>query len=196
MYHKLNVMKKILIAFCVFSISCTILNAQDFKVGLKAGANFTKIDGASLSKEYKLNYHAGAFIELELNKKIGLQPEFLLSQSEAQIINNGTITYPKSDFKLNYLNIPILLKYKIGKILVLNVGPQYSILLNKNDNVINNTVNAFKDGDFAMVGGIQLNFKYLRFYGRYNIGLNNINDINSSENWKSQQLQLGLGFRF
>lgn len=189
-------MKKILIALCVFSVSIITVNAQDFKIGVKAGANFTKIDGASLTKEYKLNYHAGAFIELELNKKIGLQPEFLLSQSQAQTVGSGSIIPPNSDFKLNYLNIPILLKYKIGKVLVLNLGPQYSILLNKNDNLITNTASAFKDGDFAMCGGLQLNFKYLRFYGRYNIGLNNINDISSSENWKSQQLQLGLGFRF
>lgn len=189
-------MKKILIALCAFSMSIIYSNAQDFKIGLKAGANFTKIDGASLSKEYKLNYHAGAFIELELNKKIGLQPEFLLSQSEAQVINSGSITYPNANFKMNYLNIPLLLKYKIGKIVVLNVGPQYSILLNKNDNIINNTVSAFKDGDFAMVGGVQFNFNYLRIYGRYNIGLSNINDISNSENWKSQQLQVGLGFRF
>ncbi|MCX6209433.1 MAG: porin family protein [Bacteroidetes bacterium] len=189
-------MKKILIVLCVFCFSNQITNAQDFKVGLKAGANFTKVDGASLKNEFKLNYHAGVFFELELNKKIGLQPEVLLSQSEAQYINNGVITYPNTSYKLNYLNIPILLKYKIGKIVVLNVGPQYSILINKNDDFAGTGVKAFKEGDFAMVGGIQLNFKYLRFYGRYNIGLNNINDINSSENWKSQQLQVGLGFRF
>ena len=47
-----------------------------------------------------------------------------------------------------------------------------------------------------MIGGAQLNFKYMRIYGRYAIGLNNINDLSESNKWKSQQIQLGLGFKF
>jgi hypothetical protein len=46
-----------------------------------------------------------------------------------------------------------------------------------------------------MVGGIQLNFSVLRIYGRYNVGLTNINEVSDQNKWKSQQLQLGLGFK-
>ncbi len=192
-------MKKTIIALCALCFSTTLTNAQDFKMGLKAGANFTKIDGKALKDEYKLNYHAGVFFEIELNKKIGLQPEVLLSQTKVEtniVLNPLGQELPNSSAKLNYLSIPILFKYKIGKVVVLNIGPQYSILLNNDATFWGGAQKTFKDGDFAMVGGVQFNFKYLRLYGRYNIGLNSINDISNSENWKSQQLQLGLGFRF
>lgn len=190
-------MKKVILITCLYCLLSNLLTAQGFKIGLKAGANFTKIDAVSFTDEFKLSYHAGAFIELDFNKKIGIQPEFLLSQSEAKLASSGSvISPPNTDYKLNYLSIPILLRYKIGKILVLNVGPQYSILLNGNDNVVASGTKAFKDGDFAMVGGLQLGFNFLRFYARYHIGLKNINDISSSNNWKSQQIQAGIGFRF
>jgi hypothetical protein len=53
-----------------------------------------------------------------------------------------------------------------------------------------------RDGDFAMVLGGQINLSVLRIYGRYNIGLQNINDIDSKDKWTNQQIQLGLGLRF
>jgi hypothetical protein len=46
-----------------------------------------------------------------------------------------------------------------------------------------------------MIGGLQLNLSRLRVYGRYNIGLTNINDIDEKDKWKNQQIQLGLGVK-
>lgn len=189
-------MKKTIISIAII-LAANSVKAQKFNIGLKAGANIGKISGTSFSSEYKLSYHAGAFMSFDFNKKIGIQPEVLFSQTHATTVSSGVILPPNNaDYSLNYLSIPLLLRYKFGKVIVLNVGPQYSILLNKNDNVIKNGSNAFTDGDFAMVAGLQLDFKYLRFYGRYNIGLNNINDLSSSDKWKSEQIQLGVGFRF
>jgi hypothetical protein len=55
---------------------------------------------------------------------------------------------------------------------------------------------AFKDGDFALVLGGQLNFNFLRVYGRYNIGLKNLNDVGNQDKWTNQQIQMGVGLRF
>jgi hypothetical protein len=60
---------------------------------------------------------------------------------------------------------------------------------------LQNGKSAFKSGDFAMVAGAQVNLKMLRIYGRYNIGLQNINDIDQKDKWTNQQIQLGLGVR-
>jgi hypothetical protein len=46
-----------------------------------------------------------------------------------------------------------------------------------------------------MAGGLQLNLKLLRLYGRYNVGLADISDISNSDKWKSQQLQFGVGLK-
>ena len=103
--------------------------------GIKAGTNFTKIDGQSFKDGYKLSFQGGLFMELDFNKKIGIQPEFLFSQIKSEN-NTGVInyTFQNNEVNLNYLSIPILFRYKVAKILVLNVGPQYSFLLNKSDN--------------------------------------------------------------
>ncbi|MFY7900037.1 MAG: hypothetical protein ACOVNY_07620, partial [Chitinophagaceae bacterium] len=84
----------------------------------------------------------------------------------------------------------------IGNLVTLNLGPQFGILINQDKSLVRNGEEAFKNGDFSMVGGVQLNFKVLRVYGRYNIGLSNLNDIDNQEKWKTQQLQLGLGLKF
>jgi len=46
-----------------------------------------------------------------------------------------------------------------------------------------------------MVGGLQFNLKLLRVYGRYNIGMKNINQIDQKDKWTSQQIQVGVGLR-
>jgi hypothetical protein len=54
---------------------------------------------------------------------------------------------------------------------------------------------AFKKGDFALLGGAQLNIGGIKVGGRYQVGLNNINDIDDQDKWKNQGWQLYAGFR-
>ena len=88
-----------------------------------------------------------------------------------------------------------MLRINTGKLVTLHVGPQYSILVSNSKTFVQNGSDAFKNGDFAMVAGLQLNLGSLRVYGRYNIGLSNLNDIDNKEQWKSQQIQVGLGLK-
>ncbi len=190
-------MKKIILVCSTILFITITTKAQDASVGIKAGTNFTKIDGQSFNDGYKTSFQGGLFMELDFNKKIGIQPEFLYSETKSENIPGALpYTFQNSEVNLNYLTIPILFRYKIAKVLVLNVGPQYSLLLNKSDNKLVGGSEPFKSSDFAMIGGAQLNFRYLRLYGRYAIGLNNINDLSESNKWKSQQIQLGVGFKF
>ncbi|MBY0348493.1 MAG: outer membrane beta-barrel protein [Hydrotalea flava] len=189
-------MKKIIVltigVFCLTAIA----QAQGFRAGIKAGGNLTKIDGQTFDQGFQLSYQVGGFAEIDFNKKFGIQPELLWSQSATKSATFSGIFPPDQNIKLDYLTIPVLLRYNVGKLVTFNLGPQFGILLNKNDNLLVNGQNAFKSGDFAMVGGVQLNFNVLRIYGRYAVGLNNLNDVSNQNNWKSQQIQMGMGFRF
>lgn len=197
-------MKKVVFAFLMLFFVVINLQAQGgFKLGIKAGANLNQISGQSFKDGYDLSYHLGGFAEIDFNKRWGIQPEVLWSQSKTTRSSGFNSIYqnvfnPSGDqqIKLDYLAIPILLRYNVGKVLTLNAGPQFGILLNQNDNLLVNGKNAFKKGDFAMVFGTQLNFNFVRVYGRYNIGLQNINDIDNKEKWTNQQIQLGVGLRF
>lgn len=191
-------MKKI-IAIAILSIALSgVANAQRFSVGGKAGANLTKITGKAFKEEFNLGYHLGAFAEIDLNQKWGIQPELIWNQVNAQrasgidsVLNNWQNN--TGSIQLRYLTIPILLRYNVGNLVTLHLGPQFGILASKDKTLWNNSKEAFKSGDFAMVGGVQINLKGLRAYGRYNVGLSNINDIDNQDKWKSQQLQFGVG---
>lgn len=192
-------MKKLIVLAVALLSVATMANAQ--RIGVKAGANLNKVSGQAFKDGFDLGYHLGVFAEIDLNKKWGIQPELLFNQVNTKpssasfdsVLNgwqNNT-----SSIKLNYLTIPILLRYNVNSMFSLNAGPQFGILLNKDQSLWANSKEAFKSGDFAMVLGAQVNLKLARVYARYNIGLSNINDINNSDSWKSQQIQLGVGIR-
>lgn len=191
-------MKKI-IFLCVVALAITAFNAnaQGFHLGIKAGGNATKLDGQPFSDGFKFAYHAGAFAEINFNHKWGIQPELLFSQSQAKTLDNvNQITFPSNThLQLNYLSIPILLNFSPGKLVTFQLGPQFSILMNKNDNLTTSAQNAFKNGDLAIAGGVQFNLGTLKLYGRYAIGLNDVNDVSDQDKWKSQQIQAGVALK-
>ena len=86
------------------------------------------------------------------------------------------------------------MNYKLlGNFLVLQAGPQFGILIDNSRTLLQNGGDAFKKGEFAMVGGVQLKLASLRIQGRYNIGLNNISDIDNQDRWKNQGFQVSVG---
>ena len=192
--------KKIILAVMAFSFIAITSQAQGVRLGAKLGANLNKLSGKSFNEEFDLNYHVGGFLEIDFSKKFGIQPEVYFNQASTTRSSGFAAIYTENpnantDIKLNYLSIPILLRYNVGKMVTLQLGPQFSILMNNDRPLLDEGKEAFKNGDFAMAGGLTLNLKMLRVYGRYNIGLTNINDIDEKDKWKNQQLQLGLGLR-
>lgn len=173
--------------------------AQGFHMGIKGGANLLKIDDKSFKDEFKFGYNLGAFAEINFNKKIGIQPELLWAQSTYRTATDIQQIIPESksdvDVKLNYLQIPILLNYRPVKILSLQAGPQFGILINEDNTLLQNGKDAFKKGDFSMLAGAQLNLGPLKAGARYAIGLNDINDISNNSEWKSRGWQLYVGLR-
>lgn len=183
-------MKKLSILFiAVLAIYGTVQAQKGFHLIAKGGANYGKIKGQAFKNGYNLGYHLGGSFEWDFSKKLGIQPEVLFSQ----VSSDGTT--PNQNAQLNYLSIPILLRINIGKLLTLNLGPEYSILMSQENTVLGNAGNAFKDGNFAMIGGIQLNLKTLRAHARYNIGLSDINQLGNADAYKSEQIQLGVGIK-
>ncbi|WP_202628716.1 porin family protein [Sediminibacterium soli] len=195
-------MKRIVLVFsAVIAFTAASYAQGGFRLGAKLGANLNKIEGQSFKDGFDLSYHLGGFAEIDFNKKWGIQPELLWNQTTGRRSNFNTlyptVTNPNGaeKVKLDYLSIPILLRYNVGNMLTLNAGPQFGILLNEDKTLLQNGQSAFKNGDFSMVFGGQLNFNFLRIYGRYNIGLQNINDIDNRDKWTNQQIQFGLGLR-
>lgn len=191
--------KKSLALLTIFLALASVSFAQGFNAGIKGGANIFKVDGKSFKEEYEFGYAVGAFAEINFSPKWGIQPEVLWSQTNFKTGNEFNDLYEDGvnnmEGKLNYIQIPLLLSYRPAKFISLQAGPQFGILINESRSVFQNGADAFKKGDFSMLGGVQLNLGSFRVGGRYVVGLNNINDIDDRDEWKNQGFQLYLGLK-
>lgn len=178
----------------------TLTFAQGFHVGVKGGVNMYKIDGRSFSDEFNHSYNAGLFTEINFSNKVGIQPEILWNQSQTRTSTRFKDIYDQGvgelkGVTLNYLSIPLLLNVSPSRFITFQAGPQFGVLINKDQNLLQNGKNAFKSGDLSMLGGVQLNLGGFKLGGRYTVGLTNINDIDNQDKWKNQGFQLYAGFR-
>jgi hypothetical protein len=179
----------------LFFIGSTAFS-QTFKLGIKGGANLGKISGKSFKDEYKLGYHIGGFATIGLGDKFAIQPEVVFNQVNTDTSTNFSEIYQFNHInkiKLHYLSIPILLNYNINRFITLQAGPQFGVLLDQNRNLLQNGGDAFKSGDFALTGGLQLNLLKFRVYGRFVGGQTNIDNVGDADTWKTSAIQLGVG---
>lgn len=199
--NKIIFMKARLATIVVALLLMQAASAQ-FRIGAKAGTNIVKVDGVSFKDQFRYGYHIGGFGEIVLthDKKLSLQPEVLFNQYSTSLDSNykniyeNIISSDQSKVKLNYLSIPILLNYKLVGPIHLQAGPAFSVLMNQDKNFLENGAEAFKNGDFSLIGGAQIRLSKIYVTGRYVVGLSNINDIDDQDKWKSQAFQLSLGF--
>ena len=189
-------MKTKLVILAILIITCDAALAQKIHVGIKGGANINKLVGKSFDDQFSFGYHVGGFFSVGLGKKFAIQPEVLFNQVNIDTSSNYSSVYQfnKVDIvQLKYMSIPILLNYKPVKYFTIQVGPQFGIMTNKSKSLVQNGKDAFKSGDFSMLGGVQVNISHLNIYARYAVGLSNLNNIDNKEKWKSQSIQLGVG---
>jgi Outer membrane protein beta-barrel domain len=187
---------KLLLTAAITIISLSAFS-QGFKIGAKGGATINKISGQTFKEKFTYGYHIGGFVTIKLSDKFAVQPEVLFNQVNVDTSSKFSAIYEfnkLSKVELKYLSIPLLLNYNAGKMLTLQAGPQFGILTNKSKTLVQNGKDAFKAGDFSMVGGVQLKLSSFRVYGRYVVGLNDLNDIDNKDKWKNQSIQLGVGF--
>jgi hypothetical protein len=186
------------LAVLIFSTA----HSQSFHLGIKAGANINKLSGQPFSDEFSYGYHVGGYSIIGLGNKWAIQPEVLFNQSSSDTSSEFSDIYTSlslnnlSKIKLSYLSIPILLNYNASKMITLQAGPQFGILLDQNVNLVQNGKDAFKKGNFGLVAGLQLKLAMFRVYGRYVVGLTNLNDIDNQDKWTGQGFQIGVGFTF
>src|SRR5690349_11599699 len=120
---KILFMKIRLPFFLVLLIAAQVSFAQ-FGLGIKAGANITKIDGRSFKDEFRYGYHLGGYATIGLGGRLSLQPEVLFNQYNTRTDSSFSNIYQNAfsgvtNVKLGYLSIPILLNYKLGSLLSL-----------------------------------------------------------------------------
>lgn len=211
-------MKRLLGISTIFALICTTtVSAQDddsrthIHGGLKAGFNFSSMireEEPNFDVDTKLGYVAGAFVAIPIGKFLGFQPEVLIS--EKGFNSNGTSIGGNYTFSrtTTYLDVPLLLQIKPSQHFTLLVGPQYSYILSKKDEVQSSDVvitdQVTYDNDditknlLGVVVGADIYIGHLLIFGRYNLDLrsNNGDGTQSVPEYKNQVFQIGAGLVF
>jgi len=191
-------MKPLLIFIIASGMAISTANAQGFQLGVKAGANLSKIDGVSFNDQFQLGYHAGVFSRIKFSKKWGIQPEVLFNQYNTKTVNDFAAVYSTENLKnlsLNYITIPMLLDFSPQKWISLQGGAQVGVMMDKSKSLLSNGEQAFSSGDVSLLGGVQFNLMAFKISGRYYQGLKNINNTGVDGSWKNKGFQISVGLR-
>jgi len=176
-----------------------------FRLGFNAGLNVNKIQGQSFKDEFRYNYNLRSFLQFNMSRKFGIQPEISFVQASSEQSNDFSDIYDDISLggsqlktKLNYLKIGSMLNLNVGPTqkIKLQFGPQWGMLLNEQVDSLKTTANIFKDGEFSLAGGIMFQLPFVHFGGRFEKGLTNINDIDNRDAWRSQSFQFFTGITF
>lgn len=203
---KILILPLLLSAFCLNAYSQKKKDPSDiesfFRLGFKGGLNLNKIEGKSFKDEFNYNYALGGFVQLNITRKLGLQPEINFVQTTAEQTNDITEVYDDLFFggdqkkaKLNYLKFAGLLNIDIGpsQRVKLQLGPQWGRLLNETADSLNSSQDVFKKNEFSALGGIMLQLPLFHIGTRYEIGLTDVNGTDNDNKWRSQAWQFFVG---
>ena len=166
-------------------------------VGAKGGLNVSNIIGSG-SQEFEskalMGFHAGGYVTFNFGRRVALQPELVYSTQGATLEGLA-----EEDMKLNYFNIPLMLKVMTNKGLYLEVGPQLGF--NLGDLQLDDIEGSVNGSDLsACVGiGFQPTKSPLGIGVRYNVGLGEAGEFNDDTldqaTYKNGVFQLSIYLR-
>lgn len=193
-------MKTKLITFVLFLSVLYTVYAQNNSnnTGLKAGYNLAAVsmDGSSETGQ-RHAFHIGFYTESFASKDFSVQLELLYSQQGYEINDNGgTFTQ-----KLNYINLPVMLKVYPNPNFFLETGPQIGLAVSHKetfDDSFNlfDTSEEFNPSNFdwgVNFGGGFKSDSGVSFGVRYHLGLGDVYDEGKPKN---RVWHFSLGFDF
>ncbi|MEO6848587.1 MAG: porin family protein [Chthoniobacterales bacterium] len=170
------------------------------RFGVKAGLNLANIsvsDAAGASYSMKPDFHAGVLADIPLLGKLSLQPEVVYS-GQGSDVKDGS---EKGKYDLQFINVPVLVRYEILRGLNIETGPQLGLLLGakvKPDGGSSTDIkDELKTADFGWtLGASYLLPLNLGFDVRYNLGLTNTVKDSGNGSIKNGVLQVGVFYLF
>jgi hypothetical protein len=139
-------MKKLILGVAACTVAFTA--SAQMNIGGKAGLNYssygTKVDPEPEEKPEAatgIGFHVGGYLEFMFSDKVGIRPELLFSARKTSDTETSTTTFDlfgttttaktESDNKttFSYLELPILLNYKLSDNFSFQVGPGFGLLM-------------------------------------------------------------------
>jgi hypothetical protein len=116
---------------------------KKFQGGFYAGGTTSQISGDGLGGWNKFGLNAGAFVQVAFGEKSGLSLgiDYAMRGSKKPAdTNNGD--YLVFEYRLNYIDLPVLYKQQFGEKIELGIGPVVGLLTKQKtwDNSTNNEI--------------------------------------------------------
>ncbi len=160
-------MKNLLFALLFFG-SILSANAQFLNWGVKAGLNYNAngdlflvyddVISDPFSSDQELGYHFGLLAEIKLPLFLYIRPELIYTHTESSYI----IEDSEAKLKMDRIDIPVLLGFRVFKIGRFFLGPSFQYVLNTDLSASENAINikniSYDDFNVAAQVGIGLNF--------------------------------------
>jgi hypothetical protein len=157
---------------------------QEF--GLKFGSHVSTTKDLIANPKNKLGWAAGVYFEAYVAKNIFFRPEILFSTKghRTKYENGGD---SKSVTRLNYLNAPLLVGYRIDHRTSFALGPEIGYLLSAQLKYSSNFLNVSKNYPSKVDFGFDLDLNYqiikhLSLAIRYSYGFNTLYSVDALGN--------------
>ena len=170
---------------CTATLGSLHAQAKDLQFGLKGGVGFSEMSNSNLAKSPRIGIQVGGVLIQQISDTFSMQYEALYSQKG--LVGNQTLGNDKYKVEVNfdYLEIPILAKFKMGNQWSLYGGGYAGLVLSKKVKVTVNdsssrTETDIRDDmannlDYGFLLGAQVNItEKWQIDARYNLGLADI----------------------
>ena len=207
-------MKKITLALlCMILAAGTAMAQKQFTFGPKVGVDYTHFWGKD-TKNFRglLNYQAGMFFEYRFTDNFSIAPEVVFASQGDKYkftipledeITGETLGYKDTyiTYNVNYINVPVMLKYYVIPSLSIDFGPQLGINVYskkahdgiEGDATFDNKEYT-KTVDFGIGFGLTYNITEEVFVqGRYTLG---VTKAFKDYEYKNGNAQIAIGYRF
>ncbi|CAN5721788.1 hypothetical protein BH11BAC3_BH11BAC3_38790 [soil metagenome] len=192
------------VAISLFIFLVNNFSYSQVSYGIKSGINLSTTDNLIAYPTTRVGWYVGGLSKIALNKRISFQPEIYYSSKGNRSKNQlGSL---KITTRLNYINLPLLLNYKILNTTHLIFGPELGymtaahIALSNGEN-FNKSDNYFHKFDIGLSLGIhhkmckniEAEFRYtFGFKTLYSTDLNG--ERNNPTNGANRVIQIGLQY--
>ncbi|MBN2480536.1 MAG: PorT family protein [Bacteroidales bacterium] len=193
--------KTLLLISLILAGFLTASGQSKLEIGVKGGMNLATQHSKdpNASAQSILGYHGGIYVNYFLTDILAVQPEALLSMKgskwEDPVWNGKDI--------LNYIEIPLLIRYQPFEIFNIQAGPQFSYLflakrIEDGSDEKEDAKEFYKNGDVGLVIGAEANLPFrINLTIRYILGLSDVavTDPDYTYKWTNNVLQISAGFR-
>jgi hypothetical protein len=210
-------LKKVIFPIFLFLAFFSELNAQQFRLGVLTGLTFSTVSPANphygFNPTTHIGYMAGLDGMLAFNSRISILTglHYAIKGYESNGFDGNLEKYADR-FRMNYISLPLALKYRIWNGLSVKGGIEYSRLISLYCEGVNETwTNVTKNLDFRKTDlGVLLGLEYvihdcivlslqdvLGWTSPTNLYLTNMNgEATAILNLRNRSLQFSVGYRF